>query len=162
MPRGGVGQGTVFAFSPGISESCGQYGFESQIKRGTDLLFQFLPGPSCLYSDPQLLRLPTATLPYRWRLLLLCFPFIFLFPALSMCRPSRSLPLTGTLAHCLTQSQGHISLVVKLGIETPALTAQGVYPGQAPYGNISSVHFVARSPFIVSTHLPPSLVSKHL
>ena len=77
-----------------------------------------------------------------------------------MCRPSKGLPLTRVLAPCL--KQGHISLGLKLGIETLALTVQGVHPGQAPYGNISSVHFAAKSPFIVSTHLSPSPVSKHL
>lgn len=34
----------MFVLRPGIFESCGQYEFESRIKRGTNLLFPFLPG----------------------------------------------------------------------------------------------------------------------
>lgn len=111
----------MFAFSPRNSESCWQYKFGSHRNSGPALPFQFIPGPSCFYPEPQNSRLLTIALPLQQSF---GVSFVFSFPFLgsSMSRPLKSLPFSRVVAHCLQPGQGHSSLVPKAVIETLTLT----------------------------------------
>lgn len=140
----------MFAFSPKNSESCQQYKFGSHRNSGTGLSLQFLPGSSCFHPDPQSSRLLTTALTLQAEFLVQ-FWFYFFISRFKYGQALEESSLKQGLG--LKPGQGHITLFPKVGIETRSLTVQDVYPGQATYENISSVHWAA----IVSLHVghPP-------